>query len=500
MTWLSAYAQKPTYYPLTNNGDEGNFCIDTRLSIKFKDTPLLGSKGWIRLFDADTGEAIDSLDMSKPAGLTESRTYDASCDYLRTTYNYARTTMPTNRTVTPGTPSDPAAEPTSNDYQLNIIGGFTDAFHFYPVLVHGNDAVIYLHNNMLDYGKRYYVTIDKTVFSNKGFKGISKKDGWTFATQKKAPTFTTTADGKHQISVNANGTADFCTVQAALDAIPDFSTDTYVVTISAGDYEELVYARNKTNVIIQGAGIGKTKVHYANNEVFNPHPLQVKTNEWQGGFPSRRAAFMLDNCHNIIMRDLTVATDLKGQAEGLLVNGERIDLRRVHIIGDGDALQANGTVYMEDCQLDGGWDAILGRGSVFAYHCDFRNGGGPFTWVRNTKGVHGDVFVECTFSCPDGKQCDYGRTPMNKTYTYPHAEIVVIDCRVRNLMPSGWMAIGEPTATMLEFNTRDLDSGKPVDVSQRNANSRQLDAVADAALLQNYRNPAFVLKGWNPRQ
>ena len=32
-----------------------------------------------------------------------------------------------------------------------IIGGFTDAFHFHPVLVRGTSAVIYPHNNVLEY-------------------------------------------------------------------------------------------------------------------------------------------------------------------------------------------------------------------------------------------------------------------------------------------------------------------------------------------------------------
>lgn len=486
-------AQKYTFSPLAKTGQKQAVCIDTHLSILFEEEPILSGKGWIRLYDADTNEPIDSLDLSKPSGLTESRTYDASCDYLRTPYSYIRGVMPTNRTVKPGTPSDAASEQTSDEYQLNIIGGFTDGFHFHPVLVRGNKAVIYLHNNVLEYGHKYYVTVDKNVFANKKFKGIAKKDNWVFETKEKAQLNKT-------ISVSADGNADFCTVQGALDAIPDFCTETTVIKIAEGDYEEIVYARNKTNVIIEGAGISKTKVHYANNEVFNPHPLKVKTNEWQGGFPSRRAAFMLDNCSDIIIRDICIATDLKGQAEGLLLNGERIDLRNVHIIGDGDALQANGTVYMQDCQLDGGWDAILGRGSVFAYHCDFRNEGGPFTWVRNTKGVHGDVFVECTFSSPDGTMCDYGRTPTNGKYTYPYAELVIIDCKVRNLNPKGWMALGEPTVNMLEFNTRDIDTGKPVPVSERQQYSRQLDAKADADIINCYRNPAFVLKGWNPRK
>lgn len=467
-----------------------DICIDTKLHIAFDQPVEKGTLGKIRIFDNATGMCIDSIDVSIPDGPTEPRTYGPEVTYTKTTYDYARDEMPTNRTVTPGTPSG-EAEPTPPDYQLNIIGGFTDGFHFRPVTVNDSTATITLHNNMLDYGHSYTVTVDGPVFSSKGFKGISQRDGWTFST-KTAPAASDT------IRVDANGLGDFSTVQGALDHIPDFSPVTTVILVGEGDYEEIVYARNKTNVIIKGAGMDKTMVHYANNEVFNPHPLTVKTNEYPGTFPSRRAAFMLDNCHDIQIQDICIATDLVGQAEGLLLNGERIALYGVHIIGSGDALQANGTIYMEECELDCGGDSILGRGSLFARKCNFRNDGSPFSWVRNTQGNHGDVFVECTFSCPDGRQCDYGRTKTNHGSSYPHAEFVVINCTTRNLIPEGWSSIGEPTSKMLEYNTIDALTGQPADVSRRHPYSRQLDATTDAATIKCYSTPAFVLKGWHP--
>ena len=46
---------------------------------------------------------------------------------------------------------------------------------------------------------------------------------------------------------------------------------------------------------ILGDDRDKVVVFYANNEVFNPHPSNISTNEWPGTFPSRRAAFMGDN-------------------------------------------------------------------------------------------------------------------------------------------------------------------------------------------------------------
>ena len=54
-------------------------------------------------------------------------------------------------------------------------------------------------------------------------------------------------------------------------------------------------------------------------------------------------------------------------AMGLQDVYKRQALYRVHIIGSGDALQANGTIYMESCELDGGGDTILGRGLYGKY-------------------------------------------------------------------------------------------------------------------------------------
>ena len=114
---------------------------DTHLSLTFTDTPSAGSSGWIRIHDVATGKCIDSLDMSVPAGPTQSRTYAPDIDYTRLPYDYTRTTVPTNRNTVPGTPSG-TAEPTPPEYQLTIIGGFTDAFHFHPVIIHGTTATI----------------------------------------------------------------------------------------------------------------------------------------------------------------------------------------------------------------------------------------------------------------------------------------------------------------------------------------------------------------------
>jgi len=464
-------------------------CPDTHIVLTFHQTPTLGKSGMIRIYDDLTNEPIDSLDLRIPAGPTEPATYGPECDYAKVPYDYSRSMVPTNRDTRPGTPSGEAL-PTSSEYQLNIIGGFTDAFHFYPVIIRDTVAVIYPHNNVLEYNRQYRVTIDAECFVCDGepFTGYE----WHFRTRLNPPT-------GHDVSVDPSGKADFCTVQGALDYVPDFSTEDYNITIAAGDYEELVYARNKSHLHIQGAGMDVTRVHYANCEVFNPHPVNIKTNERPGTFPSRRAAFMLDNCSDVTLQDMTIATDMQGQAEGLLINGEHFLLRAIHIIGSGDALQANGTIYMEDCEMDGGGDTILGRGSLFAYHCSFRNDGGPFTWVRNTEGIHGDVFVECDFSTFDGSPVDLGRCPENHGRVYPFAEQVLINCRVANCIPEGWSSIACKSTFFAEYGTVDMETGHPANLSKRHPYAHQLRDGKDDELIRNYQDPVFVLNGWNPR-
>src|SRR6185369_10325959 len=159
---------------------------DVQLKLTFNNTPRLGTSGKIRIYDASSDQLIDTLDMSIPPGPT--KPVDPAVrakNYLSFPYPYARTSRPTNRDTKPGTPSA-GAVPTSNQYQLTIIGGFTDGFHFYPITVDGNTATIHLHHDLLEYGKGYLVEIDPTVLvvDNDEFKGIAKTS-WRFTTKLK---------------------------------------------------------------------------------------------------------------------------------------------------------------------------------------------------------------------------------------------------------------------------------------------------------------------------
>ena len=208
--------------------------IDTHLTLELAQEAKIGNHGFVSVYDKRTGKLVDRLDMSIPAGPTEGQPKNPAAQYTPVPYTYKSQHI-TNRNTKAGTPSGVNAWEGSR-YQLDIIGGFSDGFHFYPIIAHGRTMTIYLHHNMLDYGHEYYVTIDKGVIED--FEGIKGKKGWTFKTKVKAP-------DAHQrvITVSADGKGDFSTVQGAMDFIPDSvasEQDHYTVKIKNGDYEELV--------------------------------------------------------------------------------------------------------------------------------------------------------------------------------------------------------------------------------------------------------------------
>ncbi|WP_338764108.1 pectinesterase family protein [Massilia sp. METH4] len=465
---------------------------DTRLRLVFDSAPVPGTRGQVRIYDAADDRLVDTLDLSIPPGPATRRTAPRA-PYLAHPYPYGGPRR-TNADTKPGTPTpgvEPAPVAAPGDYQLTIIGGFTEGFHFHPLLVRGNTATITLHHNLLGYGKTYYVQVDAGVLEGDGFQGVQGK-AWRFTTKPAAP-----SKDAPLVTVSASGDGDFSTVQGALDHVPDQPARRTTIFVKNGDYEEIVYFRNKRNLAIVGEDRNRVRIHYANNEVFNPHPLNVATNEQPGTFPSRRAAFMADNVQDIALVNLTIETTAKGQAEGLLLNGARNIVTHVTVRGSGDALQTNGSAYYSHFSLAGDGDTILGRGPAFFQDCDIASKS-AFMWIRNTEANHGNVFVRCRFTAVGGP-AEIARLPDNKGRNYPHAEAVLIDSTLDGISQAGWADIGDGATHVKfwEFNSRGVD-GKPVDVTARHPRSRQLDATRDAAVIAQYRDPAFVLGGWRP--
>ena len=463
---------------------------DTHLVLTFSSPPTLGKSGQIRIYDAAGHQLVDTLDLSIPGGPNPSRR-PTTPPATVTVLDPAAPTSPT--TTTPAVRTTPAD---LHNYQLTTIGGLPD-FHFYPVIVHGNVATIYPHNNVLRYAHEYIVQIDDGVFTlaSGDFAGFTTDHAWRFTTRAAPPASDTT-----RVVVAADGGGDFNTVQGAVDFVPANPSKRVTIFIRNGIYEEIVFFRNKANLTFRGEDRDKVEVGYANNSGFNPP---------QPG-PNRRCAFSAYDSTGIEFVNFTLKNYAYGQAEGLLISGSRNIVSHMTIKGSGDALNLRGSVYLADSTIVGDGDTILGVGPAFFLRCELQSVG-PFMWIRNTEANHGNVFVDCTFTAiqrpappnralaPVRPSSVLARLPNNHGLNYPYAEAVLLDCHLNGIPPLGWGPIDDETSHIhfWEFHSTDA-GGRPVDVTERHPVSKQLSEPQDAQTVASYRDPAFVLGGWTP--
>jgi hypothetical protein len=434
---------------------------DTHLVLTFPSTPTIGTVGNITVTDVSAQKVIDTLDLSIPFSPSPYGNGSTKANYTDETR-----------------------------YQTNIVGGMD--FYFFPIIVRDNVATIYLHNNRLEYNKTYAVTIDSSVLSLDGeaFGDFSSNSSWTFSTKTQGP-----APGSTEVVVAADGSADFNTVQGAIDWAPINSNAKTTITVKNGNYEELVFFQYKTNLIIRGEDRNKTKVGYPNNSAFNPPNRQG---------PSRRPAFSFRGVSDIQLSNFAIENYYRGQAEALLTDGMRIVVDSMWLNGSGDALTTYGTAYIKDTTLYGDGDTVLGYGSVFWKDSTIITKGGPLTWTRTSQGIHGNVLIDCTLIGLQGNST-LARLPDNTggvLDNWPYAEMVLLNSRTEGVAPEGWGPVqGWPWDSshvrFWEYNTTTLD-GELADYAQRLNISRQLTSPKDDAIIKQYSEPSFVLGGWSP--
>jgi pectinesterase len=470
----SASAQSREATLLPANGAR-NVAPDTHLTLIFAAPPVIGTSGKVRIYDRADNRLVDMLDLAIPASPN-----------------------PTGRVIgadgATKAPRPPApAGPENPGFQFTRVGG--QYFHFFPIIVRGNTATIYPHNNALEYGRTYRVEIDAGVI-----EGTAARS-WTFSTKRAAPPSTAT-----RVTVSADGRGDFNTVQGAIDWAPANPAKPVTIFIRNGNYEEIVFLAKKSNLILRGESRDGVVVGYANNSAFN----------------RVRPAFTVTDSTDIQLSTFTIKNYFIGQAEALLMRGQRYIVDRMTLNGSGDAFTTHGTIYMVDSLLTGDGDTILAYAALYCLRCEIRSVG-PFTWTRTPKGSHGNVFIDSTFvyvdkplpwsitaANPEGRKAPgvLARLPRNgaanTSYAnFPHAEMVLINARTQGIPPEGWGPVEDKatfdwsTLRLMEFGTTDM-AGAPVDLSRRHPAVRILTQPKDSELIANYRDPAFVLGGWKP--
>ncbi len=291
--------------------------------------------------------------------------------------------------------------------------------------------------------------------------------------------------------VAADGSGDFKTVQAAVDATPENSDTRTTIFVKRGTYAELVViSAEKKKLTIHGEERKQTIIAATNNAMLNPQRREMVT--------MLADDFRLEN---ITLHNLTP----KGgqQAETIRVRADRVVLDRCDFKSFQDTLRLDGRVYVRECYIEGDIDFIWGAGTVYFDRCDiFAVHDGYLVQARNGAEKFGYVFVDCKIdTVPDLKRFVLARIDPGR---FPHSHVAFIHCALGKFVTAtGWIfdgpgaAASKATTRFWEFQSTDL-TGKPLDITQRVAGSRQLTG-AEAAQQRDVARILGGADGWNPR-
>jgi pectin methylesterase-like acyl-CoA thioesterase len=319
------------------------------------------------------------------------------------------------------------------------------------------------------------------------------------------------AQGTPAVTVAKDGTGNFTTVQAAINAAPTNATAAYVIFIKNGKYKEKInVAANKPFLQLVGESVGGVILTYDD--------YSGKANPAGGTFGTANSASVTVaaadfSAFNITFEN-TTGVNPGTQALAINITGDRGAFRNCRFLGGQDTVYAGGNAtrqYFRNCYIDGNTDFIFGNTIAVFDRCVIypktRNDNGNLGYITaaNTPAgqTYGYVFRNCIIPGNQGATTyTLGRPWQNDAATAAAAKsntkVVFLNSRLGAgiIRPEGWSIWDTGTDVSLitygEFRPRDF-RGNLVNVSSRVNWSKQL-TVADTAQYQT----TTVLGTWNP--
>jgi pectinesterase len=276
------------------------------------------------------------------------------------------------------------------------------------------------------------------------------------------------------VTVAADGSGKYKTVQEAVTAAPKDRETRFTIRIKPGVYREVVVVpKNKPHLAFVGDSAENTKITFdngANTVGADSKPL--------GTIKTQTVQIEADDFYaeNITFENGADRRKL-GQAIALFTNGDRLLFRKCRILGAQDTLFARaGRQYFEECYIEGDVDYIFGGAVAWFERCTIHSKANGVITAASTDAAapYGYVFSNCTITSSPHAKFDLGR-PWG-----PNASVHFLNCVMpAGVSPNGWGNFGnaanEKTARYSEFGSKSPD-GKPIDVSRRAPWTKQLTA------------------------
>ncbi|WP_285551621.1 pectinesterase family protein, partial [Actinoplanes regularis] len=206
-------------------------------------------------------------------------------------------------------------------------------------------------------------------------------------------------------TVAADGSGQYTTVQAAIDAVPANNTTRRTITIAPGTYREIVtIPSNKPYITLQGLGSAAAQTVIVNNH------------SSAGGYGTSGSATVFVNGADFAATNLTLSNDYGegSQAVAANLNGDRSIFDNVRFLGAQDTLLVNNyRTYVKNSYVEGTVDFIFGGGTAVFNNSSIyekRSTGGPITAAKtDAANTYGFLFYKCTITGATGNTTQLGR-------------------------------------------------------------------------------------------
>ena len=237
---------------------------------------------------------------------------------------------------------------------------------------------------------------------------------------------------KYDFTVAQDGTGNFTTIQAAIDACKAFPDKPIVIFVKNGLYKEKVKVPScNTHLTIKGENVEKTiltyddyfeKINRGRNSTFYTSTLLIEAND-----------FRLEN--------ITVENSAGpvGQAIALHVEGDRCIFSNCRIIGNQDTLYSAGETSRQcftNCYIEGTTDFIFGEATVIFENCTIHSKTDSYITAASTnKGkTYGFVFLNSKLTSEPRVTKAYLGRPWRD-----YAKVVFIRCEMgAHITAAGW--------------------------------------------------------------
>ncbi|MGI4863160.1 MAG: pectinesterase family protein [Janthinobacterium lividum] len=231
--------------------------------------------------------------------------------------------------------------------------------------------------------------------------------------------------------VAADGSGQFRTVQAAVDAAPNASAEPVIIHLKRGTYQEkLVVPAAKTHLILRGDNAATTVITYSDHVGAN-------------GITTPTSYSVLVQASDFTAENVTfenAAGYTAGQAVALHVEGDRAIFRHCRLVGNQDVLflaMGGSRQLFEDCYIEGTTDFIFGASTAVFTNCLIKSKKNSFITAASTPAgqAYGFVFLNCKLIADT--------TLAQKVYLgrpwRPNAKVAYLRCQLGgHIVPAGW--------------------------------------------------------------